>query len=182
MSRSAGIRLVSFETGSWRSASTVTHKALHIRASGGGRPLPVGTPRAREAENGRQMLASGQQRHGMHVPLSLSQAGPRLPLLSRRSGHNARDGLQKTVDSEPYRVWPSWRRATPSSRRCAAPPARGGWRSAGRCGSGIPPAAHSRGRAGRRESPVVLQGLERSDPHTVSHAASRDRGGFDSLE
>jgi hypothetical protein len=57
------------------------------------------------------------------------------------------------------------------------------WRAARAVGGGgAPPAAPGWGRGRRREDPGLLQRLERPDPHTIGHTASRDGGGFDSLE
>jgi hypothetical protein len=61
--------------------------------------------------------------------------------------------------------------------RGGAPPAGGRWG-----GGGAPLAAPGWGRGGRREDPGLLQRLERPDPHTIGHTASRDGGGFDGLE
>src|SRR6266481_270031 len=73
---------------------------------------------------------------------------------------------------------------------CPAPSPLGGGILPARCGAGGArlrsgfPLLTTRGRrrAGRREGPVLLQRLERPDPHTIGHAASRDCSGFDGLE
>src|SRR5262245_29693236 len=58
----------------------------------------------------------------------------------------------------------------PSPLGSCAPPARGGVGGA-RLGGGFPPLPTCGwGRGRRRESPVLVECLERSDPHTVGHA------------
>ena len=49
--------------------------------------------------------------------------------------------------------------------------------------AGFAPLAPRGGRrTGPREGPLLVEFLERSDPHTVGHASPRDGGGFDRLE
>jgi hypothetical protein len=72
--------------------------------------------------------------------------------------------------------------SAPSPLGGGAPPVRCGAGGA-RLGGGFPPlTTRGRQRAGRREGPVLLQRLERPDPHTVGHATARDCSGFDGLE
>jgi hypothetical protein len=73
------------------------------------------------------------------------------------------------------RSYPQWEDLR-SSRGRFAPPA-------GRWWAGFAPLApRGRRRGGPREGPVLVECLERPDPHTVGHATPRDGGGFDRLE
>src|SRR6266545_6178007 len=70
----------------------------------------------------------------------------------------------------------------PSPLGGCAPPARCGEGGA-RLGGGFPPlTTRGWGWGRRREGPVLVECLERPDPHTVGHATPRDSGGFDGLE
>src|SRR5262245_23711678 len=109
-----------------------------------------------------------------------------------RHGARKRTGVQEPCVSG--------RRKTPSEARLArrhflgavylepsplggsAPPARCGAGGA-RVGGGFPQlTTRGRRQAGWWESPIVFEGLECPDPHTVGHASPRDGSGFDRLE
>ena len=74
------------------------------------------------------------------------------------------------VGGRPLTVWPL----------CPAGAVRGQARWA--TGWGCPDARDGRRRAGTREGPVLLQRLERPDPHTIGDPTPRDGRGFDGLE
>ena len=66
---------------------------------------------------------------------------------------------------------------------CVGPPPARSWEGCATLGGGFPPlTTRGWGRGRKREGPVLVECLERPDPHTVGHATARDGGGFDRLE